>query len=138
MAAMMAMAPRRSRSATPTLASRPDRRQPRASVPTSPPRKPIRATAEHVRGELGPAIDDSIPQGLSNAALTRHPLAIWVETRLGLKETVSGTWARAEPLRLSEAAERLALDAGRPKEVCRAALQDFLLEASRPEAERVT
>src|SRR4051795_20394 len=44
MAAMMAMAPRRSRSATPTLASRPDRRQPRASVPTSPPRKPIRAT----------------------------------------------------------------------------------------------
>src|SRR4051812_15693991 len=44
MAAMMAMAPRRSRSATPTLASRPDRRQPRASVPTSPPRKPIRAS----------------------------------------------------------------------------------------------
>jgi hypothetical protein len=58
-----------------------------------------RRSAEHVRGELGPAIDAGTPETLSNDDLKRHPLAIWVETRLGLRAADGGAWERAKPLR---------------------------------------
>jgi hypothetical protein len=86
-------------------------------------------TAEHVRSDLGPAIDAAITQTLSNDDLKRHPLAIWVETRFGLSAADGGAWERAKPRRLSEAAEALTVDAGRPEPVCRTALEAFLLQA---------
>jgi hypothetical protein len=95
-------------------------------------------TIEHIRAELGAAIDAGVRGDLSNPALAKHPLAIWIETRLGLKASENGgAWVRAEPRQLIAAAEWLAQDAERPKDTCKSALQAFLLEASRPECERV-
>ncbi len=42
------------------------------------------ATADSVRPHLGRAIDAGVPPDLSDAALREHPLAVWVETRLGI------------------------------------------------------
>ena len=42
------------------------------------------ATADSVRPELGGAIDAGVPHDISDAALREHPLAVWVETRLGI------------------------------------------------------
>ncbi|WP_316206513.1 MULTISPECIES: DEAD/DEAH box helicase [unclassified Bradyrhizobium] len=95
-------------------------------------------TVERIRAQLGPAIDNGIGQNLSNADLARHPLAVWAETRLGLKPSDGGgAWVRAEPRRVTEAAEQLAEEAERPIEASRTALQAFLLEASRPERDRI-
>jgi hypothetical protein len=95
-------------------------------------------TVERIRAQLGPAIDTGLRAGLSNVELAKHPLAVWVETRLGLKPSDDGgAWIRAEPRQLMEAAEWLAGEAERPTEACRDALQTFLLEASRPESERM-
>lgn len=43
--------------------------------------------AETVRSALGPAIDAGIPSNITDNALKSHPLAIWVETRLGITTT---------------------------------------------------
>ena len=94
-------------------------------------------TVERIRSQLGPAIDDAVRQNLSNAELAMHPLAVWAETRLGLKSSDGGAWVRAEPRRVSEAARQLAEEAERSPDASRTALQAFLLEASRPERERV-
>jgi hypothetical protein len=95
-------------------------------------------TVQHIRAQLGPAIAAGIRVDLSNGDLAKHPLAVWVETRLGLKPSEGGNaWVRAEPRRLSEAAEELAREAEWPQEACLSALQAFLLEASRPECDRL-
>jgi hypothetical protein len=95
-------------------------------------------TVERVRAQLGPAIDAGLSTGVSNVELAKHPLAVWVETRLGLKPSDDGgAWIRAEPRQLMEAAKWLAGEAERSTEACRDALQTFLLEASRPESERM-
>jgi len=94
-------------------------------------------TAETVRDRLGAAVDAGLPPGITNEELRDHPLAIWVETRLGLARPESGgKWVRARPMTLDEAAEALARDAGRPKDRCAEALREFLLIASTPERDR--
>jgi len=96
------------------------------------------STVERIRQQLGPAIDAAIRTDLSNVDLAKHPLAVWVETRLGLKPSDDGSaWDRAKPRSLSEAAAELSREADRPAEACASALQTFLLEASRPENERI-
>jgi ATP-dependent helicase YprA (DUF1998 family) len=42
---------------------------------------------ETVAGALGPAIDAGVPDALSDAELREHPLAIWIETVLGMNAT---------------------------------------------------
>ena len=54
------------------------------------------ATLETIRPALGPAIDAGIPDTISDADLRAHPLAVWVENRLGL-EWRDQRWARARP-----------------------------------------
>ncbi|MFN3686446.1 DEAD/DEAH box helicase [Salinarimonas sp.] len=93
--------------------------------------------AESVRAELGNAIDAPLPDAMSDEALAHHPLAIWVETRLGLSRSESGAWERARPLTLEEAAGALAADAGRSEATCLDALERLLLVASREERDRV-
>jgi superfamily II DNA/RNA helicase len=93
--------------------------------------------AGSVRSRLGPAIDTGLPTGLSNAELRVHPLAIWVETRLGLTwSDVDQRWVRARPLTVDEASRGLAEDAGRSQDACRSALRSLLLESSFRERER--
>jgi hypothetical protein len=89
-----------------------------------------------VRSRLGAAIDQGIAPGITNTELRTHPLAIWVETRLGLARPDGIRWVRARPQTLAEASAELAIDAGRHVEACRAVLRDLLLVASTPEVAR--
>ena len=93
-------------------------------------------TDETVRPLLGSAIDAGVQVGTSNSEFRSHPLAIWVETRLGLARPDGVRWVRAKPQTLAEAANELAMDAGRPINECAAALQQLLLVASTPEKDR--
>lgn len=93
--------------------------------------------ANSVRNALGAAVDAGISPHLSDAELRIHPLAIWVETRLGISwSEVDQRWVRARPLAVSEAVEELRKDSSREGPICRAALRDLLLVSSLPEVER--
>lgn len=89
-----------------------------------------------VRGRLGAALGAGLPPGITNAALRDHPLAVWVETRLGLARPNGVKWVRARPMTLAEATAQLSEESGRPEEVCAAALRELLLVASTPEQDR--
>lgn len=89
-----------------------------------------------VRDQLGSAIGAGIPASITNQALQDYPLAIWVETRLGLARPDGIRWIRARPQTLDEAAADLATESGRSVDVCTAALRDLLLIASTPERDR--
>ena len=95
------------------------------------------ATAVSVRPALGPAIDAGMPSNITDAALKAHPLAIWVETRLGVTwSDVDTRWNRARPHTVTEAVAELAQDSGREESVCRTALRNLLLVSSVPERVR--
>ena len=97
------------------------------------------ATADSVRPSLGEAIDSATPRDISDAALREHPLAVWVETRLGISfSEVGQRWVRARPMTVSEAVKELSKDSGRSPEDCRSALRDLLLVSSVPERERTS
>jgi hypothetical protein len=94
-------------------------------------------TPESVRPRLGPAVDAGIPQNITDAQLRTHPLAVWVETRLGICfSDPDQRWVRAKPLTVSEAVEALCQDSSRPAAACRRALRDLLLVSSIPEDDR--
>jgi superfamily II DNA/RNA helicase len=91
-----------------------------------------------VKPYLGEAIDAGVQKSLSEADLRKHPLAIWIETRLGIKwSDIDQRWQRAQPRTVDEASRALAADAGRSEEACRDALRTLLLESSLPERERI-
>lgn len=93
--------------------------------------------AESVRGALGAAIDAGLPSNITDEALSKHPLAIWTETRLGITTTdANPAWHRARPRTLDEAARELAAESGRDEEACRSALRSLLLVSSLPERDR--
>jgi len=92
-----------------------------------------------VRDKLGAAVDAGIDPHISDADLRQHPLAIWVETRLGIeRENTHSKWVRAKPRSVAVAACRLAEEAGQPVEAAVRALQAFLLIAAVPESARRT
>ncbi|MBX3182800.1 MAG: DEAD/DEAH box helicase [Polyangiaceae bacterium] len=94
-------------------------------------------TAKSVEPALSATIDLKIPRTLTNAELAEHPLAIWVETRLGV--TFSDTdqrWVRARPMTVTEAVAALVEASGRPERACREALRELLLASSIPERDR--
>jgi superfamily II DNA/RNA helicase len=95
------------------------------------------ANSDSVTPLLGAAIDAGIPPTLTNAELSRHPLAVWVETRLGVTfSEVDQRWVRARPMTVTEAVSALASASGRSETACRAALRDLLLTSSVPEKDR--
>ena len=97
------------------------------------------ATADSVRPNLGEAIDSGTPRDIPDAALREHPLAVWVETRLGISfSDVDQRWVRARPMTVSEAVNELSKDSGQSPEDCRRALRDLLLVSSVPERERTS
>lgn len=92
---------------------------------------------ESVKPLLAPAIDQGFREGLPDAQLRTNPLAIWVETRLGIAwSEPDQRWVRARPLSLTEAARQLSEDSGRSEETCTAVLRSILLESSLTERER--
>lgn len=95
------------------------------------------ANVTSVRNLLGPAIDNGIRADISDRELSIHPLAVWVETRLGVTfSEVDQRWVRARPMTVSEAVEALSADSGRSADACQQALRDLLLVSSVPEVER--
>jgi hypothetical protein len=102
----------------------------------------VRATdktrhADSVRPELAAAVAAGIRRDCTYAELERHPLAIWVETRLGL-EWEGNRWLRAKPRTLRSATEELARDSGSAVDRCEAVLREFLMLSSLAEADRAT
>jgi superfamily II DNA/RNA helicase len=94
-------------------------------------------TDEVLARRLGPAVDAGVPRDASDTALKSNPLAVWVETRLGIDwSDPDQRWVRAKPLTVSEAVEKLSADSGRDARKCRAALRDLLLISSVPEDKR--
>jgi superfamily II DNA/RNA helicase len=94
-------------------------------------------TATSVRPHLAAAIDQGVARTIADADLRVNPLAIWVETRLGVTwSDADHRWGRAKPISLKAAAEWLAEESGRDNGVCENALRDLLLVASIPEASR--
>ena len=95
------------------------------------------ATADSVRTELGAAIDAGVPRDISDATLREHPLAVWVETRLGISfAEVDQRWVRAKPMTVTEAVDLLSAESGRSEAAGGKALRDLLLVSSVPERER--
>ena len=95
------------------------------------------ATADSVQPQLGPAIDAGIPTHIPDSALGEHPLAVWVETRLGISfSELDQRWVRARPKTMTEAVNDLAEESGRSQDACRAVLRDFLLVSSETERSR--
>jgi Lhr-like helicase len=96
-------------------------------------------TMDTVRPQLGAAIDVGIARDISDMDLRSHPLAIWVEIRLGIEwSPVDQRWVRAKPSTVAEAVDALHADAGRTRDQCHAVLRDLLLVSSMPENERRT
>ncbi len=97
------------------------------------------ATADSVRPDLGEAIDAGVPPHISDAAFQEHPLAVWVETRLGISfSEVDQRWVRAKPMTVTEAVAKLSEESRRPATACRNALRDLLLVSSVPERARTS
>ena len=97
------------------------------------------ATADSVRPCLGEAIDIGVASHISDAALREHPLAVWVETRLGISFSDGDQrWVRAKPKTVTEAVDELSDESGRPPAACRRVLRDLLLASSVPERERTS
>jgi hypothetical protein len=96
-------------------------------------------SAKSVQPALGPAIDAGLAANIDDTSLRRHPLTIWVETRLGVSwSEIDQRWVRARPLTVDEAARALSADSGRDVSACRAALRSLLLVSSIPERDRVS
>lgn len=93
---------------------------------------------DSIRAALGPAVDTPLlaDSSADDQTLRTAPIAIWTELTLGLRKEPGAGWERARPSTLDEAAKKLSEDASRPPEVCRKALEEFLLLAARTELER--
>ena len=77
----------------------------------------------------------NVGQGISNSTLAQDDLAVWIETRLGLKN-VDHKPERASPRSLQDAAKALADNCGLSEENCAAALRNALIAFSTPEHQR--
>ena len=86
------------------------------------------------RHELSSAVDEDIPAILTDAQLYEHPLAIWIELEIGLKE--GQRLVRRTPLTIQEAAAKLAEASGRDVGRCRFQIESMLTMMSRPSSER--
>jgi superfamily II DNA/RNA helicase len=94
-------------------------------------------SATSVKPHLGAAIDAGIAARISDSHLRVHPLAIWIETRLGISwSEIDQQWIRARPLSLDEASRLLSEDSGRSEAACSNALRELLLQSSLSERDR--
>jgi hypothetical protein len=81
------------------------------------------------------ALEPNAFTGRRNAELAMDDLAIWVETRIGLKN-VEVKPERAAPISIERATEHLATDTGLNTAQCAEALKNALLSFSMPENQR--
>ncbi|MBX6332938.1 MAG: DEAD/DEAH box helicase, partial [Gemmatimonadaceae bacterium] len=93
-------------------------------------------TAETVAPRLSEALRTPLPDNASDAEIAANPLAIWVETTLGITRDSDGKWVRAKPRTLAQAVEELKRVTGVAPSECQYALERFLLLAASTEAAR--
>lgn len=94
--------------------------------------------ADTIRDRLSEAIMSPVAENATNDQLASHPVAIWIETVLGVRagETggvPDGTWLRAIPQSLTDAAAILAEHSGVDAATCQGYLERFLLVLGRSE-----
>jgi Lhr-like helicase len=89
---------------------------------------------EDINAQLPHAVSGDLPSVVTDAALRRNPLAVWIELKLGLDD--SKGLRRRRPKTMQEAAKDLAEAAGVTPEVARRRLEDFLAILALPEKER--
>ncbi|MEZ5275380.1 MAG: DEAD/DEAH box helicase [Opitutaceae bacterium] len=89
---------------------------------------------DNIQSQLAPALENDLPDVLTDEVLRDHPLAVWSELAIGLKD--GQELRRQDPIPFSEAVEKLSDDSGVDAEVCREALVTFLTRASLPEDAR--
>ena len=95
------------------------------------------AALSKLKEAVSDAANGSVAIGRSNIDFFDDPLAIWVETRIGLKN-VETKPERAKPISLEEAANSLSEDCGLDVELCAKALREALIGYSIPEKDRVS
>ena len=81
------------------------------------------------------ALKGNVGDGRTNVDLAQDDLAIWIETRIGLKN-VDHKPERASPVSRERAAAALAADCGLSDEDCATALRNALIGFSTPENQR--
>ncbi|MGH8552024.1 MAG: DEAD/DEAH box helicase, partial [Methylococcales bacterium] len=82
-----------------------------------------------VRSLLSETISQTSFEWATFKEFQSDPLAIWVELNLGIELPVDGEPHRAKPMSLSNAAKRLAQDAGCSEQSAKTGLQKFLVAA---------
>ena len=91
-------------------------------------------SAASLGGSLAAAVDAEVSPDLPDEALRDHPLAVWIETEIGLQDGQRLT--RREPAKLEEHAGRLAAQTDGSPERCLAQLRTMLMVMSRPSSDR--
>ena len=81
------------------------------------------------------AVKGNVGYGRRNGDLAQDEMAVWVETRIGLKN-VDHKPERARPVSLERAAKALAADCGLSEDDCATALRNALIGFSTPENQR--
>lgn len=89
---------------------------------------------EHIKSDLAPALTSELPDSLTDEILRKHPLAVWAELAIGLKD--GQELRRQDPIPFSDAMQKLSDDSGVDLETCRDAFVRFLTCASLPETKR--
>ena len=100
----------------------------------------LRPVTHNDAGASGPdlraAIERGIPATPTHDELSTHPVAAWVERKLGLEERGGKLERISRPLTILEASDALAGDSGLAAKRCRDYLANFLLTAHRSRNER--
>jgi len=91
---------------------------------------PVTANATPIdQGTLARVVATGVPQAPSWSDLASHPIAAWIERRLGLEERDGKLVRISRPRTVDEAAAMLAEESGVDRETCRSYLAGFLLKA---------
>jgi Lhr-like helicase len=98
-----------------------------------------RATSHRIKvdshdSELIAAIVGGVPDKLDDASLKEHPLVVWIEMRIGLRD--EQLLSRRPPVTVGKAAGELSEFTGLGVDRCRKALEDMLTLVSVPENQR--
>lgn len=91
--------------------------------------EPVTALSVSTDGTaLAAAIRDGVPTSPSYHDLTKHPVAAWIEQRLGLQKQGGKLVRISRPRTVAEASVMLSAESGVPEAECRAYLKSFLLK----------
>lgn len=91
-------------------------------------------TVGSVQGQLASCVQNPVPAHATDAELIVHPLAVWIELRIGLEYTTR--LKRRPPMTLVQAANELAQDTGCDVALCEQRLREMLSLLARPSVER--